>query len=141
MADTGNNTIRKVTAAGVVTTLAGLAGSIGSADGTGNAARFHQPYGVAVDNAGNVHVADNNNTIRKGYPAPMILSSGPGFGFNGSQFGFILTGPTGQLVVVDGSTDLVSWLPLWTNTFASDLSFSDPQNGVSTNRFYRARLP
>ena len=53
-----NNTIRKITSAGVVTTLAGTAGSSGSADGTGAAARFNRPYGVAVDGAGNVFVAD-----------------------------------------------------------------------------------
>jgi streptogramin lyase len=66
VADSGNNTIRKMTLGGMVTTLAGLAGSSGSADGTGSAARFYQPYGVAVDSAGNVFVADGkNNTIRK----------------------------------------------------------------------------
>ena len=59
VADTGNHTIRKVTPAGVVTTLAGLAGSSGSADGTGSAARFNGPAGVAVDSAGNVYVADH----------------------------------------------------------------------------------
>ena len=58
VADTYNYTIRKVTPAGVVTTLAGSAGSYGSADGTGSAARFYCPYGVAVDSAGNVFVAD-----------------------------------------------------------------------------------
>ena len=66
VADTSNHTIRKITAAGVVSTLAGLAGTTGSADGTGSAARFYEPYGVAVDSAGNVYVADySNNTIRK----------------------------------------------------------------------------
>lgn len=66
VADQSNNTIRKVTNSGVVTTLAGLAGSQGSANGTGNAARFDKPQGVAVDTAGNVYVADSNNqTIRK----------------------------------------------------------------------------
>ena len=49
-----------------MTTLAGLAGDSGSADGTGSAARFNYPIGVAVDSAGNVYVADTgNNTIRK----------------------------------------------------------------------------
>jgi streptogramin lyase len=142
VADTYNDTIRRVTPAGVVMTLAGLALKAGSADGTGTAARFNAPTGVAVDSAGNVYLADySNNTIRKGYPALMILSSGPGFGFNGGQFGFLLTGPAGQLVVVEASTDLVSWLPVWTNTFAGPLNFNDPQSSLHSNRSYRAHLP
>ncbi|MGA2866577.1 MAG: immunoglobulin domain-containing protein [Verrucomicrobiota bacterium] len=67
VADSGNDTIRKVTAGGEVTTLAGLAGSSGSADSTASAARFALPEGLAVDSAGNVYVADTgNNTIRIG---------------------------------------------------------------------------
>ena len=66
VADSSNHTIRKVTAAGVVTTVAGVAGSRGSADGTIDVARFNSPSGVAVDAAGNIYVADTgNNTIRK----------------------------------------------------------------------------
>ena len=53
VADAFNHAIRKVTPTGAVTTLAGLAGSFGSADGIGNAARFTVPKGVAVDSAGN----------------------------------------------------------------------------------------
>src|SRR5207302_11263104 len=65
VADSGNDTIRKVTPAGVVTTLAGSAGNPGSANGVGSNARFNSPFGVAVDTAGNVYVADTANTIRK----------------------------------------------------------------------------
>lgn len=66
VADAGNSTIRKITADGGVTTFAGLAGVAGSADGTGSAARFNAPQGVAADGVGNVYVADtNNSTIRK----------------------------------------------------------------------------
>jgi hypothetical protein len=57
-----------VTAAGVVTTLAGSAGNVygGYADGTGAAAQFYWPEGVAVDASGNVYVADTYNYyIRK----------------------------------------------------------------------------
>ncbi|MGA2867342.1 MAG: hypothetical protein ABSF95_22940 [Verrucomicrobiota bacterium] len=73
--DSGNNTIRKVTPAGVVTTLAGLPGSSGSADGTGGAARFDAPEGVAADSAGNVYVADTwNHTIRKLTPGGVVTT-------------------------------------------------------------------
>jgi len=75
VADTGNHTIRKVTQAGVVTTVAGTAGSIGSTDGTGSAARFNQPNGVAVDSTGNVYVADyGNHRIRKVTPAGVVTT-------------------------------------------------------------------
>lgn len=70
VADTQNSTIRKVTQDGNVTTFAGLAGVIGSADGNGTNAQFNAPQGVAVDPAGNVYVADTgNSTIRKISPA------------------------------------------------------------------------
>src|SRR5439155_7785242 len=66
MADSGNNTIRHVTPGGIVTTLAGSAVLRGSDDGTGNAARFNYPTGVAADKASNVFVADSyNNTNRQ----------------------------------------------------------------------------
>jgi hypothetical protein len=66
VADTNNHTIRKITSAGVVTTLAGLAGTSGSTDGTGSAARFNLPAGLTVDGSGNIYVADTyNHTIRK----------------------------------------------------------------------------
>src|SRR5207248_8819646 len=58
VADTGNSTIRKITPARVVSTFAGLAGSIGWVNGTGSGARFNFPAGVAVDRAGtgNIYV-------------------------------------------------------------------------------------
>jgi len=75
VADYGNHTIRKITPAGVVTTLAGTAGTSGSADGTGAAARFSIPSGVATDASGNVYVTDNGNyTIRKITPAGEVTT-------------------------------------------------------------------
>jgi sugar lactone lactonase YvrE len=72
VADSGNNRIRKVTAAGVVTTFAG-SGYAAFSDGAGGVASFNKPWGVAVDGAGNVYVGDlQNNRIRK------IRPVGPG---------------------------------------------------------------
>ncbi len=75
VADTGNHTIRKITPASVVTTLAGKAETSGSEDGTNAAARFHGPASLALDHAGNVYVADsNNNTVRKITPQGVVTT-------------------------------------------------------------------
>ena len=63
LADTYNHTIRKISPSGAVSTVAGLAGSSGSADGVGTEARFNQPRGIAVDAAGNIYVADTGETV------------------------------------------------------------------------------
>ena len=70
--DQTNHSIRKITPAGTVTTLAGN-GAAGDLDGTGAAARFRNPIGLAVDGAGNVYVADmQNNKIRKISPSGVV---------------------------------------------------------------------
>jgi len=73
VADTGNSTIRKITATGTVSTLAGSPSTRGSQDGSGSAATFSAPVGIAVDSAGNLYVADAfNATIRKITPAGVV---------------------------------------------------------------------
>jgi streptogramin lyase len=65
VADANNNAIRKIYPSGLVTTFAGGNGA-GFTDGTGAAAKFNYPTGLASDKNGNIYVADfANNAIRK----------------------------------------------------------------------------
>jgi sugar lactone lactonase YvrE len=85
VADSGNQTIRKISPGGVVTTFAGTAGLRGSADGVGAAANFKAPWGLAVDGFGNVHVADaGDNTIRKITPRGAVSTLAGTAGVAGS---------------------------------------------------------
>jgi hypothetical protein len=68
--DVGNHAIRKVTSAGVVTTLAG--GLAGRADGTGTAAKFDYPGALALDAQGNLYVTDTY--IRKITPQGVVTT-------------------------------------------------------------------
>jgi hypothetical protein len=77
VADAYNHTIRKIViGTGAVTTVAGLASVLGSADGNGSAARFNFPWGVITDGT-NLYVTDSENfTIRKiyGQPGPPLIN-------------------------------------------------------------------
>ena len=100
VADRGDHTIRKITSGGVVTTLAGTARSYGSTDGTGSAARFNYPGGVAVDAAGNVYVADSfNHTIRKITSGGVVTTLAGTAGSSGSTEG---TGSAARFSVPSG---------------------------------------
>ena len=130
--DTGNNRIREVHFAGdpmlVLTNV--------SATNVGN-------YTVVITSPyGSVTSAVATLTVNIPLTPPQIISSGASFGFLTNQFGFNLIGAFGQTIVVDGSTDLVDWTPLFTNTVViSPFYFFDSASTNSPWRFYRARLP
>jgi DNA-binding beta-propeller fold protein YncE len=87
VADTRNWTIRKITSAGAVSNFAGIAGA-GRVDGSGSAAGFDNPQGVASDRSGNLYVADtSNHTIRKITPSGAVSIFAGQAGFSGSQDG------------------------------------------------------
>ncbi len=102
-------TIRKITSAGVVTTLAGSPETTGDVDGVGKDARFYGPGGVATDGFGNVYVADSfNHSVRKITPAGVVTTIARGFQ------GGPLTSPyaiaasrTGTLFVTDSSDTIL----------------------------------
>ncbi|HEY8934609.1 MAG TPA: IPT/TIG domain-containing protein, partial [Cyclobacteriaceae bacterium] len=86
VADTYNHRIRKITADGVVSTLAGN-GDSDFADGTGTDARFSYPTGVAVDASGNVYVAEIGNYHIRKITADGVVSTLAGSGVSGSDDG------------------------------------------------------
>jgi NHL repeat len=96
VADTANNTIRRLTASGVVTTLAGTAGVSGSTNGAGSAALFNSPRGLATDAAGNVYIADTFNYVIRKMTATGLVSTLAGTaGLPGPADG---TGPAAQFI-------------------------------------------
>jgi sugar lactone lactonase YvrE len=150
VADTQNNVLRRIDPAGTVTTLAGAAGSVGNADGTGAGARFAYPQGLAVGADGTIYVADTgNSTVRQVSPSGVVttLAGSPGVigsadGTNGAaRFnlpGAVAADAAGVLYVADTCNSLVRMVaPLGTNwvvtTLAGSPKASADQDGTNQN--------
>ena len=104
IADRLNHRVRKITPAGVVTSIAGD-GVSGYKDGEAGAARFADPYGVAVDGNGNIIIADlNNNKVRKLADVTVTTLAGSAKGFlDGPGASAQLNSPTDVCVDADGN--------------------------------------
>ena len=73
---------------------------------------------------------------------PQVQTGNASFGVRTNQFGFNITGTSNLVVVVEASTNLVTWTPLATNTLTSgSANYSDPQWTNYPTRFYRLRWP
>jgi uncharacterized delta-60 repeat protein len=81
-------------------------------------------------------------TLAVAQTPPVILVHDPDFGVRSNQFGFNTHALSGQAVVIETSTDFVTWTPLQTNlvTGSGVFFFTDAQSGRFPRRFYRARL-
>jgi hypothetical protein len=108
VADSGGTKVRKIAPGGIVTTLAGMSGNTGSADGTGAAAQFYAENGIAIDTAGNVYVTEANNTVRKVTQAGVVTTlagvSNVGGSSNGSGAAALFSDPFG--IAVDAAGDM-----------------------------------
>ena len=75
VADAFNNLVRKITPAGVVSTVAGVPGVAGNDNGPATNATFYDPQGVDVDQFTNIYVADTgNSTIRLITPGGLVTN-------------------------------------------------------------------
>ena len=105
VADGYNQVVRKITPAGVVSTVAGKAGQWGAADGAAETARFAGPVGVALDRSGNLFVTEaGNGTVRKITPEGMVSTVSRSFKW---PWG-ITVDPDGTLFVADLGYHVVS---------------------------------
>ncbi|HEX5219793.1 MAG TPA: leucine-rich repeat domain-containing protein [Verrucomicrobiae bacterium] len=77
-------------------------------------------------------------TVMLGAPAPQVAAASTGAKQGG--FGFTITGVTNQTIVVEASTNLVNWRPVWTGTLSAlSTNFIDPDSVNHPHRFYRAQ--
>jgi sugar lactone lactonase YvrE len=86
VADSANHVVRKITPAGLVSTIAGQAGVPGYGDGTAAQAKFWLPVDVKIDGQGNLYVADRNNAVVRKISASGIVSTVVG---TAGRYGFV----------------------------------------------------
>jgi sugar lactone lactonase YvrE len=128
--DTGNSTIRKISAGGSVSTIAGQAGVCGSGDGSAGSAQFCNPQGITVDQSGNLFVADTqNNTIRRIDPSGRVTTIAGQTGACGSADG------QGTAAMFCQPRDIT--VDAWNNVYVADTGNStirmiDPKGKVTT---------
>ncbi len=98
--------------------------------------------GVLMGDGGISRIDSATGTFLAPLPKPQVQTSDPGFGVQANRFGFNITGPSGQVVVVEASSNLVNpdWLAAGTNILtAGSAYFSDSQWSSFSRRFYRVR--
>lgn len=143
VADTGNGVIREISPGGVVTTLAGEAGTSGGVDSIGLHSTFNQPAGVAVDRSGNVYVADTGNSIIREidtsakhmvttfaglHPMAAGSTNGPAASARFNEPQGIAVDGAGNLYIADTGNSLVRKISAGNvSTLAPSASFSGPK--------------
>ncbi len=136
--DQTNHVIRKITSAGVVTTLAGAYPTVisGSIDATGTSARFNAPRGIAIDASNNIYVTDSNNhTIRKITQSGIVTTIAgsalnPGYE-NSSGVAARFNTPQG-IVFVPAQAPNIGGMLLITDTLNHAIRMLDPNTGMVT---------
>lgn len=152
VADNQNHAIRRIGTNGVVTTLAGLPGTPGSADGSGSNARFDSPTGLALGPDGVLYVSDTgNHTLRRitltgvvttlaGAAGNADFADGPATTARFNQPLGLAIAPDGTVFVADSGNHLIRAIA--TNGTVSVLA-GNPEtfgsaDGTGTNAFFNS---
>jgi uncharacterized protein (TIGR03437 family) len=102
VSDYGNYRVRSISAAGIITTVAGFAPNYGGDGGAATLATLNSPTGLAADSSGNIYIADaGNNVIRQLTPSAPTISAGGVV--SASQFGAFTTIAPGSWIEIYGS--------------------------------------
>src|ERR1035437_9880379 len=150
IADAGNNRIRRLSPAGVISTVAGRVGGLGDFSGDGGPATnagLRGPSAVAIDASGNLYIADQQNTRIRRVGADGIITTVAGtgqFGFSGdgglainAQLQFpqgLVFDAAGNLYIADRDNNRIRVILSKPATFSvsrGSLSFSAAAGGVS----------
>ena len=137
VADSLNQTVRKISTNGVVSTVSGVAAIYGAADGLNGAARFYNPYGLVVRADGSLLVADTYNELVRKVLVPFRLSLQISGASTAATLSWdAVSGQTYQVQFRDGLTG--TWTNLGLSATATNLNLSATDNGgAGPQRFYR----
>lgn len=148
VADTGNSIIRRITPEGVVSTIAGLSGQVGSTNGLSGDARFNQPAALCLDGAGNLYIVDRgNHCIRRMTPLGVVTTFAGKAGTSGHKDGSGATSlfntPQGaafdpvlkSILVTDSGNQVIRRISLSgsVSTFAGSPGVSGLDDGLLTS--------
>jgi sugar lactone lactonase YvrE len=142
VADSFNHVIRKISSDGIVTTVTGVAGSHGSADGNNGQARLFNPYGLAIRPDGVLMVADAYNELIRAVMEPFKVGVDLFGGNSGATISWNSVVGKEYQVQYRGALGFDSWVDLGGPVTATNLSssFADTIGNPEGQRFYRAVL-
>jgi sugar lactone lactonase YvrE len=141
VADSLNQTIRKISTNGIVSTVSGVAGIFGAGDGVNGAGRFYNPYGLAIGVDGGLMMTDTYNELVRVVLVPFTLS----LQMSGAAQTAVISWDAviGKNYQVQFKNDLTA---AWTNLGATmtatnlNLSATDNATGGSKQRVYRVTV-
>jgi sugar lactone lactonase YvrE len=141
VADSLNQTIRKISTNGIVSTVSGTAGIFGASDGVNGAGRFYNPYGLAIGADGGLMMTDTYNELVRTVLVPFKLS----LQMSGASGAVTISWDTviGKNYQVQFKNDLTAaWTNLGATVTATNLSLSvtDNATGASKQHVYRVTV-